>query len=530
MYYSTKVKGAEKYIYPYISLLRCHHNIPFFDFYYRTTGNKISERDRPILKKKHPNIEVLTNERVQCTLNILKKFGITPFEACQNLHLFSMNPITMDNYAEILKECGFIHIIPQYIIRYHTIVRSKTIEYLKKKGLVRTEFVLEESLLNSFPEWLSSNKHLENFQDSDTSILTVRMSVLEKYLNWRLSTTAEEFQKYCRHYLPLKHKPMTDIREALDIAQNDIKFSVESIRRNGFIISADPIKTKMLLENVTTLAGLDIRKVIRIEPAILKNNYLAVLHIRNLMEEYRISEAAQQRYLKVYCMKPQTVQQRLDELKSLKEYQVLSSNPRALSMVVHKNKMLSRLKKIQETEKQCYSLNNLVASSTVFNNYMSGFGNRACGRDMAILIASYANAENDNYKSTNSETIKNIVKQLKKHKYYLHAALIVVDTNIQFLKKKFDNSVIFRHCQLLLYPLSELEYYLNHLLELRSGNTEKTDHKVQLDATYNNLKYHQLTDDQILSLVLYEIEKKYHFSGDGIWAKQDKVNKKMSAT
>lgn len=38
---------------------------------------------------------------------------------------------------------------------------------------------------------------------------------------------------------------------------------------------------------------------------------------------------------------------------------------------------------------------------------------------------------------------------------------------------------------------------------------------------YSTVRYALLTDDQILSLVLYEIEKKYHFSGDGIWTKQD---------
>lgn len=507
-----------------------HSGIPFADLYHKSTGEELDENYLPILKKRHPNIDTLTRENLQFTLNILEKFNITSVEACQNPHVFSMNPITMDNYGEILKECGFINILPIHIIRYHTLVKSRTIENLKKNGLLKN-LCVEEVLQNSFQEWPSESKSLEKFSDANTSILTVRMSVLEKYLHWRLSVTTEEFKKYCRHYLPLKHTPMADIRDALDIALNEIMFDEASIRRNGFIISSDPVKTKMLLENVPQLAGLDIREVVRTEPAILKSNYTAVLHIRNILEEYRISEEAQRRYLKVYCMKPSTVQERLDELKALKEYQVLSTNPRALSMVIHKNKMISRLSKIQEAKKQCYSLNNLVASNKVFNSYISGFGNKVCGRDIATLISSSVKVNDVTSRSNDTQMTRDVLKQLKKHKYSLHAALNVVDENIQYLKKRFGNDVIFNHCQLLLYPISEIEYYLNYLLAFRSGNVKKSEHSnIQLDASYNNLQCHRLTDNQILSLVLYEIEKKYHFSGDGIWAKQDGIRTEARAS
>ncbi|KAL0850209.1 hypothetical protein ABMA28_012073 [Loxostege sticticalis] len=376
--------------------------------------------------------------------------------------------------------------------------------------------------MDYFQEWPSNCKILQCFSESRTSILNVRMSVLEKYLHWRLLVTSEDFQKYCRNYLPLKHKPMSDIQEALNLAQDEIKFDVQTIRRNGFIISTDPIKTKMILENVDNIAGLDIREAIRLEPGLLKNNYRALLEVKSLMEEYKISIEAQQRCLRVFCMRAQTVKERLDELRQLKEYQVLATNPRVLHMVVHKRKMMSRLNKIQAAKKQCYSLNNLVSSSKVFNNYISGFGNKVCGRDIAILIGSAVQGNGNRAKDNNSEAVREVVQKLKRHKYWLHAALNVVDENIRFLKTKFDNDIILNHCQILLYPLSEIEYYLDHLLKLRNGDINKSDHStIQLDATYNNLKHSELTDNQILSLVLYEIEKKYHFSGDGIWARQE---------
>lgn len=77
---------------------------------------------------------------------------------------------------------------------------------------------------------------------------------------------------------------MADIQESLDLAEHEIKFDKGGIRRNGFIISTDPLNTKLILENVPTLAGLDIREAIKIEPAILKNNYNALLQIRDILE------------------------------------------------------------------------------------------------------------------------------------------------------------------------------------------------------------------------------------------------------
>lgn len=77
---------------------------------------------------------------------------------------------------------------------------------------------------------------------------------------------------------------MADIKEALDLAQDEIKFDMKAIRRNGFLVSADPTNTKLLLENVCTIAGLNVREAIRMEPAILKNNYNALLEIKRILE------------------------------------------------------------------------------------------------------------------------------------------------------------------------------------------------------------------------------------------------------
>nr|XP_026484806.1 transcription termination factor 5, mitochondrial-like [Vanessa tameamea] len=530
MYYKIIAQTFKKTIYvcasPNISIFskcrRFYHDAPFINLYKEVSGQSVSENFLLELQKKNPKIFNLSDEQIKYTLQILKKFSITAEDACFDPHVFCMNHLLLDNYGEILRECNFTVILPKHIIRYHTLVKSRTISQLKKEGLLKEELNLEQLLHNSFNDWPRDGIKLMNFPDSSTNILTIRMSILEQYLQNKFSITHEEFQKYCKNYLPLKHRPMSDIKEAVNIAQNNIKFNIDTIRRNGFIISSDPANTKLILEHVNSIGGLDIREAIKVEPAILKNHYQAILKIKNILEDFNISNEAQRLCLKVYCMRPNTVQERLEHLVKLKEYQVLSSNPRVLYMVVHERKMMNRLAKIQAAKKQCYSLNHLVSSTKVFNTYINSFGNKVCSRDVAVLISSSLRVA--------GITNKSVLSKLKRHKYWLHTALNVVGENIQMLKKGFADDVIFENCQILLYPVYEVEQYIDFLMKIRDGDASiKGTSKVEVDASYNNLNWHILTDNQILSLVLYEIEKKYHFSGDGIWNKLDgsKINTHM---
>lgn len=88
-----------------------------YSYIFIIPGVTLDSANVALLKKKHPNIDNLSHYQLKNTLQILQKFNITQLEACQNPHIFIMNPITMDNYGEILKECGFIKILPLHLIR-----------------------------------------------------------------------------------------------------------------------------------------------------------------------------------------------------------------------------------------------------------------------------------------------------------------------------------------------------------------------------------------------------------------------------
>ncbi|XP_038209046.1 transcription termination factor 5, mitochondrial-like [Zerene cesonia] len=175
---------------------------------------------------------------------------------------------------------------------------------------------------------------------------------------------------------------------------------------------------------------------------------------------------------------------------------------------------MNRLSKLQTAKKQCFSLNHLVAAQKIFNTYINSFGSKVCSRDIAILIAT----------SLQGSKIckKTILNNLRRHKYWLHTSLHIIHENICLLKPNFPDQVILDNCHLLLYPVLDIEKHINYLQKMRNSDSKTREKfRTEMDTYHNNLNYSKLTDSQILSLTLYEIEKKYHYSGDGIWNKQD---------
>ncbi|CAH2267181.1 jg2913 [Pararge aegeria aegeria] len=441
-----------------IATILINHNrqycrgVPFLSLY-STVFGALPDNISSHLQRKHPKIISLSEESLKCTLQVLSKFAISAEDACLEPHIFCMNPISMDNYGEILKECDFTSILPTHIIRYHTFVKSRTITQLKNKGLLRDNVNMEEKLHEHFHEWPKECHQYKNFQDTNTNIY--------------------------------------------------------------------PVNTKLILDNVDSLGGMDIRDVIRAEPAILKNNYQAVLEIKNLLTQYNISDDAQQHCLRVYCMRPKTVRERLEQLSNVKEYQILSTNPRVLYMVVHERKMMNRLNKIRAAQKQCYSLNNLVSSTKLFNTlelerYVNFFlkirkGDTSAKENSNIEVDSTYNNINCRI-LTDREILSLVLYEIEK-KYHFSGDGIWT----RFDGGKSDTPSVSKKLKQL-----ELERYVNFFLKIRKGDTSaKENSNIEVDSTYNNINCRILTDREILSLVLYEIEKKYHFSGDGIWTRFD---------
>lgn len=116
-----------------------YHTVPFIDLYKEVsgkhykleilliyeqhltficiTGQPVTDNFVDELRRKYPKIFDFSKHQIQCTLKILNKFGITAEDACFDPHIFCMNHLLMDNYAEILKECNFTIILPKHIIR-----------------------------------------------------------------------------------------------------------------------------------------------------------------------------------------------------------------------------------------------------------------------------------------------------------------------------------------------------------------------------------------------------------------------------
>lgn len=103
-------------------LINLEDNLSWTVGYSSVVSGSVPENIVSYLEKKHPKVITLGEDSLQNTLHVLKKFGIGAEDACLEPHIFCMNPISMDNYGEILKECNFTVILPKHIVRYFNLI------------------------------------------------------------------------------------------------------------------------------------------------------------------------------------------------------------------------------------------------------------------------------------------------------------------------------------------------------------------------------------------------------------------------
>ncbi|KAH0554452.1 hypothetical protein KQX54_010807 [Cotesia glomerata] len=103
-----------------------------------------------------------------------------------------------------------------------------------------------------------------------------------------------------------------------------------------------------------------------------------------------------------------------------------------------------------------------------------------------------------NYSLADASTIKN---HLSKHPHWRHVDLVTVHETLKYLTELFDSADIFDNLTLIFYPRNIIRDTVTKLKYINRSLTSADRYAVP----------------QILALCEYEIEKDFHFSGNGIW-------------
>ncbi|XP_048000867.1 transcription termination factor 5, mitochondrial-like [Leguminivora glycinivorella] len=465
----------------------------------------ISQNIAEFISLKQPYVNKLDEPALKDLIETVNELGFTKDVIINDPQMFSIMPITLRFRHKVLVECGFQNITPQHLLRYLTIMKQKSIRSLKSCGEL-PNIDVEKRLASFMTQWPTSLSNLTFGDNHETTLYSLRLKILQRYLELVLDLSEDEFQRGLKTYPTIKHRPLQIINETLNLLRSVVMIPDKKIRANLYLIHVDPENLKQIIYKFRFIGGIDVKEVLRLHPKLATKRYDVMVEIRNILQEYGISLEAQRRCFDIYTLSPVTIRERLEEAKSIPEFEALENHPRFLKMIHYKNTAMNRLKNLYENRKQCLSLNVLSGSSAHYESFQNSPGDRlGKGKDLVFCITeSLGKVYSPNQ----------IWKMVKKHPYRFNVPLVQVKFVCQELARKFDVQDIYENCPILLYPWSKIETMLNKFEEKKS--TELLHNKEVLDVT-------KLSKSQVLSLVVYLLEKSHYFTGNGVWDETVKI-------
>ncbi|XP_026466499.1 transcription termination factor 5, mitochondrial-like isoform X2 [Ctenocephalides felis] len=443
----------------------------------------------------YPNLHTRDLNRLANAHKMLLRFGFSIQDLKNDPNVLTILPGTIEQHYIILQESGFNNITTTHLRSFLSLGR-RPISLLKAYRFIDDDLVVHEHLLKSLDSEFKFTTN-ENIDDS-YCLNTIRQIILHEYLKWYLQISDAETNYLFKTYSRIKNKSFQIMRKSLK-QLDEIGLTKEKIKRNGFLLHSHPENIEKMLSDVRELAGLDIREVIKKLPKIALTNYETLLKTDKHLKDFNISNEAIRKCWDIYTLGSDTVHERLQDLVSIPEFKVLASHPRIVRLIHYQKKALSRLSYLQEMKVKCASLHVLSSTRNEFEKYAREGADRTKGKDLIAYLMS-------ELQLTNAE----IREKLNRHNYWCHVPVVSAEATLNMLKQKsFLNTHLINNIHILLYPKAEVE----RILEELSSSRTHSDLPTITDLT-------QIDSNKILALCMYILEKKHHFTGNGIWDDQ----------
>ncbi|XP_016660868.1 transcription termination factor 5, mitochondrial isoform X2 [Acyrthosiphon pisum] len=398
----------------------------------------------------------------------------------------------------LLEEGGFVKnkIDSKAILRFK-FISKKSIQSLKNENFIQKHIDVGQHILSfiKFPIELYPKNC-----DESLSWNQVQKNTFKLYVGWKIKMDVENIKYAQTIYHRLYNKSYRLMDRSIDILLKEFNFSEEKIRRHSYLIHSDPDNTQAILDNFQNLCGMDLKLILSKHPKIILTPWKTIGQIKKHFEDFGIPESSLAKAPEIYTLGSNTIYERLCKLKETPELASFINNPQVARLIYYYTKVNSRLTYLQS--KNCVSLNLLVTNNFSFNRFNCNGNDKGKTNDIMIYLTKELGED-----KTMLRTL------LERHPYWQYISLLTIRKTYEFLKKKNFTKDQLCHClQILLYPVDKIEDAL-----VSTQNMKNVSYLRNLSGSINS-KY-------LLPLVLYNLEKDYHFSGDGVWNTNEQTKK-----
>jgi hypothetical protein len=168
--------------------------------------------------------------------------------------------------------------------------------------------------------------------------------------------TNEDINKLWKVYTRLRHRSLDSIVKVIDLLLNELNFSKDRIIKNGFLLYASAENINKIISLVPAIANVPMKEFILQRPKVAMQNAESIKKIINHITAFDIPEDRILKCVEILTLGPETVYERLMQLKRVKEFNVLCSHPRILRLIHYQNKAKTRLEYLKQMKVKCASL------------------------------------------------------------------------------------------------------------------------------------------------------------------------------
>lgn len=454
---------------------------------------------------KYPMLVKLKKPQLQDVIDTATHLGLNTQALLEEPIIFSIPPITLKLRYRVLQECGLYSISAYHIANCLNIIRRRTIGHLREDGTLIPSINIENHLARYMTQWPNSLTTLIQCEINEQTLYSLRLKIIQRYLELLLGMNQEEFCRCLHTYPTIKLRPLKMISETLSILQNIINMPLYKIKNNLYLVHANSDNLKQIIYEQKSIAGIDIKEVLRMHPKLCLVNSSNIEKIKDIFKVYEISDEAQQKCLNIFSLGPNTIRDRLEKSRETPEFKVYLNHPRFLKIILYNKNATKRVLDFYKTSKKCLSLNSLSGCTEDFKKYIKSPGDRSGkGKDILFCIA---------HELGKKYTIMDVRKNIKRHPFWINIPLVHIKSTCEKLSIDFSKEDIFQNCPILLYSFRDVK----QALKIIENNHFKALSFIE------HIDMSKLNKSQILSLVLYILEKNHYFSGNGVWNDENQI-------
>ncbi|XP_037048122.1 transcription termination factor 5, mitochondrial [Bradysia coprophila] len=436
--------------------------------------------------QKHDYLIDVDDGAVSDSIRYLKEIG-TPIENIREQpEILCSDRITLKNRHEVLSECGCSNVNIGSLQHYNQIVRQ-TEASLKSLGIIDNNINLQERLASRLKVQLRPCKE-------DANLTAVRLHFLQLFFVDNGLMTPKEFNKAFRtdH---VRQKSYQSTENILKILTEQLDIPKDKIRDYKQALGADPDTLQKLL-TIQLIRGVNTKDFLKQNPSAMVLLPDSVQRTLKELEKVELSDESTTKYTNVLSklmkLDPKDVHRRLKEMETQPHIQAMSFHPKFLKLILHYFKAEYRMKHMETVEKKCFNIDALTRQHSEFRKFYQRENDQHMERDCIRFLTTNLNID-----------AKQAKDEMNRHPYWKNVAFVDVKDTIDRLKLTgFELEDIRANVHIVLYS--------GDLIVSRFKKFSESE-------PFEGHSWTDLPKSVQLKLILYDIERERHFSGDGVW-------------